>query len=283
MAASTSWRLAGSKYFNPRSRGSVTQWRHVLMGLVGLATEVYIYIGRAEARCPRTYPVRMWLANTRRGGISGKHREHLYIIPIFIDICYGTYGTRHASSDKISLLSRRWLPRWWRDRKREEGRERKDKVNLEGEEDISITTKSKLFFWISHQSDNICRLKKILPESLSDIFPRRGNRRELSRVGKEKSRIEDEREGRRKELGLGFLARWKEGRKEGRKGGRSKWIQCPRGAKGEHPCKTPGNRIARDYDYPCREKRVIYPVAVLITAPGHIIQPAATPYWPFRA
>lgn len=111
MAASTSWRLAGSKYFNPRSRGSVTQWRHVLMGLVGLATEVYIYIGRAEARCPRTYPVRMWLANTRRGGISGKHREHLYIIPIFIDICYGTYGTRHASSDKISLLSRRWLPR----------------------------------------------------------------------------------------------------------------------------------------------------------------------------
>lgn len=81
------------------------------MGLVGLATEVYIYIGRAEARCPRTYPVRMWLANTRRGGISGKHREHLYIIPIFIDICYGTYGTRHASSDKISLLSRRWLPR----------------------------------------------------------------------------------------------------------------------------------------------------------------------------
>lgn len=39
----------------------------------------------------------------------------------------------------------------------------------------------------------------------------------------------------------------------------------------------PGNRIARDYDYPCREERVIYPVAVLITAPGHIIQPAATP------
>ena len=27
-----------------------------------------------------------------------------------------------------------------------------------------------------------------------------------------------------------------------------------------------------------RVKRVIYPVAVLITAPGHIIQPAATPY-----
>ena len=36
IAASTGWRLAGSKYFNPRSRGSVTQWRHVLMGLVGL-------------------------------------------------------------------------------------------------------------------------------------------------------------------------------------------------------------------------------------------------------
>lgn len=50
MAASTSWRLAGSKYFNPRSRGSVTQWRHVLTGLVGLATEVYTRIGREEAR-----------------------------------------------------------------------------------------------------------------------------------------------------------------------------------------------------------------------------------------
>lgn len=52
MAASTSWRLAGSKYFNPSSRGSVTQWRHVLMGLVGLATEVciYIYRERPEAR-----------------------------------------------------------------------------------------------------------------------------------------------------------------------------------------------------------------------------------------
>ena len=179
---------------------------------------IYIYIGRAEARCPRTYPVRMWLANTRRGGISGKHREHLYIIPIFIDICYGTYGTRHASSDKISLLSRRWLPRWWRDRKREEGRERKDKVNLEGEEDISITTKSKLFFWISHQSDNICRLKKIPPESLSDIFPRRRNRRELSRkLGKRKAELKMKEKADAKNWGWDSS---RDGRKEGRKEGR---------------------------------------------------------------
>jgi len=43
--------------------------------------------------------------------------------------------------------------------------------------------------------------------------------------------------------------------------------------KTQRACRTPGNRIARDYDYPWRRKGVIYPVAILITAPGHIIQP----------
>lgn len=51
----------------------------------------------------------------------------------------------------------------------------------------------------------------------------------------------------------------------------------------EQACRTPGNRIARDYDYPWRRKGVIYPVAVLIIAPGHIIQPGVPHPEPLRA
>lgn len=52
MAASTSWRLAGSKYFNPRSRGSLCDTMAARVNGISRVSNggVYTRIGREEAR-----------------------------------------------------------------------------------------------------------------------------------------------------------------------------------------------------------------------------------------
>lgn len=100
---------------------------------------------------------------------------------------------------------------------------------------------------------------------LVGIFPEHTGTRTGCRAtnGRRRVRAEEEREreiGRRGERRLnGEISRETEGAGKNEFGVLAG--QREREREAEQACRTPGNRIARDYDYPWRRKGVIYPVA----------------------